>query len=321
MNIIPAFNADKVNIVLMIMSCIIAFMVPFEMVLLSYAFLGPAHYLTQISWMHDRHFFNTQKGDWISGIVLTGLILAAVYFPFMGGNKTIYMLYALAISSATVAIFVKSLWQKLLIGAFLMGGFLVLSGIYPNIVRGLIILLPTAVHIYVFTGCFILYGALKNRSSWGKASFVIYVLCGASFLFFKPAGTMIAPAFVSNNISLFDKVAAYLADLLSFNGWISGRAMLGFLAFAYTYHYLNWFSKVNIIKWDDMPKKRALLLAALYFCSIGLYLYNYATGFVALLFLSILHVIMELPLNVLTIKNLAQMGAQAVMPSRARPES
>ena len=49
-NSIP--NTDRlnyVNIGLMLLSCLVAFFVPFELFLFSYAVLGPAHYLTEIS--------------------------------------------------------------------------------------------------------------------------------------------------------------------------------------------------------------------------------------------------------------------------------
>jgi hypothetical protein len=32
-------------------------LVPFELLLLSYVVLGPAHYFTEISWLHDRNYF------------------------------------------------------------------------------------------------------------------------------------------------------------------------------------------------------------------------------------------------------------------------
>ncbi len=35
----------------------LAYLVPFELLLLAYVVLGPAHYLTEISWLHDRKYF------------------------------------------------------------------------------------------------------------------------------------------------------------------------------------------------------------------------------------------------------------------------
>ena len=39
-----------------------AYLVPFELLLLSYVVLGPAHYFTEISWLHDRKYFLPHRG-------------------------------------------------------------------------------------------------------------------------------------------------------------------------------------------------------------------------------------------------------------------
>jgi hypothetical protein len=70
-----------------------------------------------------------------------------------------------------------------------------------------------------------------------------------------------------------------------------------FIAFAYTYHYLNWFSKTNIIRWHKVPKRWLYTALGLWVSSIALYIYDYKTGFLALFFLSIMHVFLEFPLN------------------------
>src|SRR5581483_4474599 len=50
-------NVDRLNALnlgLMLVSAAVAWVTPFEVLLLSYAVLGPLHYLTEISWLHDR---------------------------------------------------------------------------------------------------------------------------------------------------------------------------------------------------------------------------------------------------------------------------
>ncbi|MDH5722582.1 MAG: hypothetical protein OEY94_04580 [Alphaproteobacteria bacterium] len=297
-------SSDKVNIVLMLIACALAFIVPLEMVLLSYAFLGPAHYLTQISWMHDRDYFTDQKMVWAYGAILTGLIIMAVYLPQMGGNDTIYSVYILALSAAFATVVTPKAWQRIILPLICLTVFLVIRGVFPEFVLGFILLFPSVIHIYVFTGCFILYGAFKSDNIWGFVSFAVFIACGLVFYFVKPSDIIIAPIFVANNIGIFERTATYLANLLSFRGWVDGHAVLGFLAFAYTYHYLNWFSKVNVIKWNVMDKRRVFIICVLYVLSISIYLYDYRIGVLALLFLSILHVLLELPLNILTIRSI-----------------
>lgn len=57
------------------------------------------------------------------------------------------------------------------------------------------------------------------------------------------------------------------------------RATFGFredgalrlIAFAYAYHYLNWFSKTGVIRWHEISRKRAFFVAMLYAASVAAY--------------------------------------------------
>ncbi len=72
---------------------------------------------------------------------------------------------------------------------------------------------------------------------------------------------------------------------------------LRFMAFAYTYHYLNWFSKTGIIRWHETSKRRLAWIAGLWAASLALYAYDWKTALIALLALSLAHVYLEFPLN------------------------
>ena len=48
---------DAIHLGLMFAALGITYLVPFELLLLSYVVLGPAHYFTEISWLHDRKYF------------------------------------------------------------------------------------------------------------------------------------------------------------------------------------------------------------------------------------------------------------------------
>src|ERR1700686_3201611 len=52
---------DAVHLGLMLAALAITYLVPFELLLLSYVVLGPAHYATEISWLHDRKYFLPQR--------------------------------------------------------------------------------------------------------------------------------------------------------------------------------------------------------------------------------------------------------------------
>ncbi|NNJ56220.1 MAG: hypothetical protein HKP14_08810 [Bacteroidia bacterium] len=70
-----------------------------------------------------------------------------------------------------------------------------------------------------------------------------------------------------------------------------------FIAFAYTYHYLNWFSKTKVINWHQVSKSRLYGAIAIWLGSVALYLYDYKIGLAVLFFFSVLHVFLEFPLN------------------------
>lgn len=81
----------------------------------------------------------------------------------------------------------------------------------------------------------------------------------------------------------------------------TGLIVMRFIAFAYTYHYLNWFSKTSIIRWHEVGRTRIAVIAGLWLGSIGTYFYDFSLGFKLLFYLSITHVYLEFPLNHLSI--------------------
>ena len=303
--VVPHLNVDQLNIGLMLVSLCLAYYLPFELVLVSYAFLGPAHYLTQISWLHDRTYFTGTKWLLAPMIFVVGLI---AFMPWKNHALTMnYSLLCLSASIACALVFAKEWRYRALIFVCLLIPLLAMRFVYQPFAMAIALLLPTVIHIYIFTGSFILLGAIKSGSKWGFLSFAIFVACGLAFFLVAPSDNIINVDFVNSNLSGFDGLADYLAQLLSFGGAVNANSMLGFLSFAYTYHYLNWFSKTEVIKWHLIPPKRWVVISAIYTLSISIYLLDYKAGFVALLFLSLLHVVLEFPLNAITMKTLFAM--------------
>ena len=56
---------NYLNIGLMLISLVAAYILPFELFLFSYAVLGPLHYLTEISWLDKKNYFIRSKDDMI----------------------------------------------------------------------------------------------------------------------------------------------------------------------------------------------------------------------------------------------------------------
>lgn len=160
-------------------------------------------------------------------------------------------------------------------------------------------------HVLIFTGTFILYGALKGRSPSGFLSLVVFVVCAISFFVYVPDG-YIAGHYVRQSYRSFNALNSELIKLFRLGSGTSatevyeshsGLMVMRLIAFAYTYHCLNWFSKTSIIKWHEVPKSRTAVMVVMWLGALALYAYDYDAGMAVLYFMSILHVMLEFPLN------------------------
>ena len=80
---------DKINfsnIGLMLFTAVCAYFYPFETFLLAYAYLGPLHYLTEISWLHDRNYFSKGKYDFLILLIVGVLLSLAAFSKDFGMN-------------------------------------------------------------------------------------------------------------------------------------------------------------------------------------------------------------------------------------------
>ena len=323
-------NSDRINylnIGLMAISVIVAFYVPFELFLFSYAILGPAHYLTEISWLHERNYFTNGKKDFIILCIAGVLLFLAIYidkvfpdFHLYGKNtdaKSNFTtaLVFIAFFASLALVLLKSTFHRLI--AFII---ILASSLFAN--KGVVffsVFLPTLIHVYLFTGLFMLYGALKGKSNSGYLACILFLLCPFIFIFVHPEIGFVSD-YAHKTYKSFEAVNYYSLNIWDSNTYPIpfrtreeqsfmitstyeskvGLAIMRFIAFAYTYHYLNWFSKTSVIKWHQVPKKRLIIIGSLWVISIALYIYDYTWGFNVLFLLSFLHVFLEFPLNHVT---------------------
>lgn len=482
---------NYLNIGLMGITAILAYFMPFETFLFAYAFLGPLHYLTEISWLHDRQYFSKGKYDFIVLLVIGVLLsLAAfvgdfkdvfnsakldfyIYPPFSDGEISFLswfyslrlndVLILLSLCCSIFFVFTKNNKFKYLsifllfiflyflfnfeldlLGILLMLSFLSVAvhflienyiikiiaiaalflGVYffydPNWFGisteeklsydqytsisqktelassswffAFTSLVPTLIHVYVFTGLFMLYGAMKSRSKSGLISVLALLVIPAILVFSLPVSSSQnflsdygknayyadGHGFFNVNQSILDKfnatpkltwkqaidkdiqdpserekLYAIYSDSLN-NEFMNsdippdesamdtalrsnpykmyygrnnvsvastfpkgskdkgswwdiiyysqiGIMLMRFIAFAYLYHYLNWFSKTEIIQWHKVPKARFITVIILWLAACGFYIYDYGLGLNVLFFLSFTHVLLEFPLNIVSI--------------------
>lgn len=301
---------NYLNIGLMIISLVLAYIIPFELFLFSYAVLGPLHYLTEISWLEKKNFFVKSKKDIWLFVVLVLLITIGLFDSqskanfFLGSFIFSGFIYALMI------LYVEKIALKLVLVLFTFIFSIVFKlNTYPGFLfLFFAVWLPTIIHVFVFTGAFILFGALKNRSKSGILSLIVFVACALTFFIYVPdVQLFFVSDYVKKAYSFFRVVNTSLYNLFGFGTLrvddaavyfdSNAIAIMRFIAFAYTYHYLNWFSKTSVIKWNNISKKRMGVILVLWVVSVLLYIYSYKVGFYALFLLSMLHVFFEFPLN------------------------
>jgi len=312
----------------MAIALIIAVYLPFELFLMAYAVLGPLHYLTEINWLNEKSFFlKNRKYAWIL-IGLTGLtslnILLRGILPYLHLNEWIepltvfqrnaygsIVLFCLAVAVGLV--YASRWWTTLVVGG------LFAVALYFTSYYGLLvgIFLPSLIHVYVFTGLFILYGAIRSQNKIAFIEALALALIPLIIAFLPMPERDYAPE--DNTLQTFRQTNFQQLS------WVIGNAFNAkdapdqehfllsetgiriqiFITFAYLYHYLNWFSKVSLIGWlKGTTLSGILLIAGLWALSIALYTYDYTLGLSALFLLSLLHVTLEFPLNVLSVKEI-----------------
>ncbi len=301
---------------LVALSAAFAYLVPFEGLLFSYAVLGPAHYLTQLNWLHDRDYFIPDRAArWLFlGVGVVGLALVLFAKEQFGQYGPAYLLVMLAMAALlltrlqvwalaglSVAVAAAAWWASAAPWLFVICG----------------VLLPTIIHVGLFTLLFLLRGAQKRGDIAGKVTAAGWIACAALLLLMPPEVRFLsAEWFDSQRGFSFDQVAIQLGaspgEPLG-RGW---AAAYGLLTFAYTYHYLNWFSKTELLQWHRIARVRLYPMLAIYAGSLALYAYDYRLGFFVLPFLSFLHVIAEFPLDLKVIQGL--LGAGGGQPAAPR---
>ena len=297
-------RTDLINIGLIILSLCLAFVAPFHLFLFAYAVLGPLHYLTEVQWLHRRKYFLNQPKQVLLLLACATLIfLAALGIPAFASWGT--PLVFLAFTSAFIFSFLhKPIPQGLAL--ILCGGFAWFWKDSPVVIILFGVLLTTIIHVFVFTGMFMVYGALKQRQFWGFVAVGVFISAAVISILGGFPPLYLPSELVQQTYGHFQTLNIELLRVLQLpleNGTqgvftsTHGIAVMRFIAFAYTYHYLNWFSKTRVIGWSDMPKSRAFVIVLLWILLLSIYAYDYRLGFLSSLLLSIGHVFLEFPLN------------------------
>jgi len=314
-----ATRVNYLNIGLILVSFVFALFLPFELFLFAYAILGPGHYLTEISWLQKRRFFTKGSYDaWVLAGLAAAPSLVAIFtfgpLKQIGANHNMATIICLAFGSGLVFFLTEKTSARLLGLSLTVAVSLIAVNTSAFTAMVVALFVPTLIHVYVFTGFFIIFGALKARSVSGYATFAFFLICPLLYLFIHPFRyepsdytvqtywrgfsaintTLLGLGVPGSQVQMDDNVRRVFSSDM-------GLVVMRFIAFAYTYHYLNWFSKTRIIKWHEVSPRRLSLIGLLWAGCIALYLYDYSSGIRVLLCLSFLHVFLEFPLNHMSI--------------------
>ncbi len=138
-----------------------------------------------------------------------------------------------------------------------------------------------------------LYGCLKSKSTIGLINVFMLIMTPfvIAFLVVSPFGfsKYIFNTYVDNNFYVLNiKISEFLklSDGKQFD--LKNQIVLKiqmFISFAYTYHYLNWFSKATVIGWyKNTTKNQLIALVLLWLLTLFVYYYDYRAGLIFMLY-------------------------------------
>ncbi len=321
-------SIDILNLVLIIIALILAIAIPFKLFLFAYAFIGPLHYLTEINWLHGKSYF-IKRRKWIIWPILLSIIFVFPYLfslPELSNQKvftetTLTKSFSWISGCIWLALFMalglvisqSSKGRIILVGAGVLSMFLLRSIPVYNIWIGL--LLPTLIHVFLFTLFFMLLGSLRTNSYVGYLNCIVMVIIPILIWRAPITGQNIWLTegmkfnFTQNNFHVLNATVSKILGLSEgrefyFLGGKSYKIQV-FISFAYFYHYLNWFSKTTVIGWHKMlTQQKSIYLFSAWLLFASLVILNYQMGITVLMLLSILHVFLEFPLNLISVKSI-----------------
>jgi hypothetical protein len=287
----------------LLVSGVAAAVAPLQVFLLAYVLLGPFHYLTEIAWLRKKKFYfgeglvSPRVYAWAAaGLAAVGaadfVLRRGLGFWVIGGLLLL-----------SLSVWVRNVY---VLAAIAVAG-VVAKELSPAVVILVAVIVPTVVHVFLFTWIFMVSGAMRNRAlgwvRWLNPALTLAIplaLVFATVHYRAPAAFWVRSEAVS-----FGPFHQYLAGQMHHTMRLDASVLadpvvaglLRLSAFAYLFHYLNWFAKVDLLQWHKLPKGLWAMLAVMYAASLSAYAFSFAAGFLVANFLSLLHVLLEFPLD------------------------
>jgi hypothetical protein len=286
----------------LVVSAAAARVAPLQVFIFVYAFVGPLHYLTEIAWLK-------KKGFYFGGGIIPERVYVAVAAVLCVAVSVDFYIHR-GLTGYAIGILVVLSLGALVKRPYVLISALVAGYVAKFFVHGLVIfvavILPTLVHVYVFTMLFMVSGLVRERKRTVLGWVNPFLLVGLPVVLLATRWNYPAPnTYWIHAEAGFASLHSYLVRLLGHNlhpdatilADPAAAGVLRFLAFIYLFHYLNWFTKTELLAWHRVSRANWGWITALYAVSVGCYLWNFVVGFYLVNFLSMLHVFLEFPLN------------------------
>lgn len=301
-------------------SGVAAAVAPLQVFLISFAVLGPLHYLTEIAWLRKKQFYlkNSQVPGW--GYVLAAMtaVVLTLASELLKHDIWFWTVGAMLLISLTVLVRNRYAMIAVAVAALVTAAFL------RTWVFFIAAMVPTLVHVFFFTWAFMVSGVLRERqrtlAKWVNPALMAVIPLLLMFLpiHYPRIGGLWLKAESMTFVSIHAKLAGDLHHSLVLKGTLLDDPVVAGLirvfAFAYLFHYLNWFAKTELLEWHKISRRGWAVIGVIYAGCLASFRVSFRFGFLVLAFPGLLHVVLEFPLNWQTLRFVA--GEHGVAPAK-----
>jgi hypothetical protein len=270
--------------------------------------LGPLHYLTELAWLWRRGVFVAGSAPrWTLVAVGTAGAAAVLGLDAGVGAGLRPVLQAIAVDAMVVAAAVALVATRgladprgiavVVVAAVVASEAATRSAWGSGWLLAFGLLLPTVVHVLLFTALFMAHGA--TTAPRDNLPGLVGLVAGTLVLALTPA---LPPEPVGLAADLYEASLGFLRDagVALWPGAAPADAaarVTRLLAFAYTHHFLNWFEKTGRIGWARQPSRELAPLLGVWLALVLATLADARWGLALVFVPNVLHVVLELPLN------------------------
>lgn len=310
-------RSQRADLLALLVSAGAAYAAPLRVFLVAFVVLGPLHYLTEIAWLRKKRFYLASSVVSTRLYVLVAIAAAVVSLSGAMLRRDLWFWTVGAMLLISLSVLLRNVYAMVAIA----GAALVTACFLRTWVFFIAVMVPTLVHVFFFTWTFTVSGALRarngSRAKWMNPVLMLVlplVLVCLPLHPSQPGGFWLRAESMSF-LSIHSKLAGDLHHTVALNATMMNDAVivgvLRIFAFAYLFHYLNWFSKTELLEWHRASRRTWIAIAGIYVAYLGSFGISFRCGFLISSFLSLLHVLLEFPLNWRTLRFVAGESAGA----------